>query len=324
MASPSVTGIHHITAIAGPPQKNLDFYTGILGLRLVKKTVNYDAHSVYHLYFGDRTGQPGANLTFFPWPNARSGRPGRGQVSAIAFAVPPPSLEDWAARLDENEVSAEWSERMDESFLRFRDPDGLPLELVATEEPADATPWTGGPVPEALAVKAFHAAEVRVDDPEPLAAVLTGLLGFERERAAGDRDRYGIGGEGSRARHVDVIADPKGSSGREGAGTVHHIAFRVPDEKTQKSVRERFVEAGLNPTPPVDRHYFQSVYVRVPGGVLFEIATDQPGFLIDEDESELGSGLRLPPWLESQRSSIEEQLPELDTKVATQGNESTA
>ena len=285
-------------------------------------TVNHDAHSVYHFYFGDRTGRPGTNLTFFPWPNARSGRPGRGQVSATAFAVPPSSLEDWTARLDEHAVSSERGERMDESFLRLRDPDGLPLELVATEEPEDASPWTDGPVPEPLAIKAFHAAEIRVGDPEPLAAVLTGLLGFERERAGEDRGRYVVGEEGARARRVDLVADPEGGSGREGAGTIHHIAFRVPDEETQKSVRERFVEAGLNPTPPIDRYYFRSVYVRVPGGVLFEIATDQPGFLIDEDESELGSGLRLPPWLESQRSSIEAQLPELDTTVATEENKS--
>lgn len=322
MASSSTSGIHHITAIAGPAQTNLDFYTGVLGLRLVKKTVNFDAHSVYHLYFGDRTGRPGTNLTFFPWPNARSGRPGRGQISAVAFAVPPSSLEDWAARLDQNEVSVERGERMNESFLRFHDPDGLPLELVATGEPGDTRPWTGGPVPEALAIKAFHAAEIRVDDPEPLAGVLTGLLGFERERAGEERDRYVVGEEGTRARRVDLIADPDGASGREGAGTVHHIAFRVPDDETQKSVRERFVDAGLNPTPPIDRHYFRSVYVRVPGGVLFEIATDQPGFLIDEDESELGTGLRLPPWLESQRASIEEQLPELDTTVVPHGNDS--
>lgn len=305
--SKQILGIHHVTAIAGQPQQNLDFYTEFLGLRLVKLTVNFDDPETYHFYFGDGEGRPGSILTFFPWPGAPNGRQGTGQLTVTSFSIPEGALEYWIHRLKAYRVDlAGSSPRFEEQVLQFRDPDGLRLELVAHAAPEARSPWDGGPVPAAHAIRGFHSVTLSEANHERTAPLLTGTLGFHLVAQAGDRFRYQAG-----ASFVDVLHSPHLPPGRVAVGTVHHIAWRTPDEAAQHAWREEIATLGLNVTGIVDRKYFRSIYFREPGGVLFEIATDPPGFTVDESLDELGTRLALPPWLEPRRTELARRLPPL-------------
>lgn len=310
--TPTITGIHHITAIAGDPQGNLDFYADVLGLRLVKRTVNFDDPTTYHLYYGNETGGPGTILTFFPWRGMPSGRRGHGQVVTTAFSVPEGSLGYWRERLESFGSLAEPpEERFGDTVLAFSDPDGLKLELVAHEE-AEAMPaWKASPVPVERAIRGFHSAALCLGSYERTASLLTERFGFEDAGREGNRFRFEAPGGPGPGRRVDLVCAPDMPVGRMGIGTVHHIAWRARDEEEQKVWRERILAHGLDVTPVLDRHYFRSIYFREPGGVLFEIATDPPGFAVDEPLARLGGSLTLPPWLEPARQRIEAALPSL-------------
>ena len=302
-------GLHHVTAIAGDPQRNADFYTRVLGLRLVKRTVNFDSPDVYHLYYGDAAGRPSSLLTFFAWPDAEPGRPGAGLTTTTAFGVPPESLGWWQRRLDGLGVDA-GSPRDDdgEERLTLRDPDGLVIDLVAA--PGDTrSGWDGAAdVPAEHAVRGLHAVTLSESAFEPTQEMLTSLLNMS------GTDRPG-GGRFVMPGHDGVAVDVRGGvreDGLQAGGTVHHVAFRAPDGETQQRWRSELVENGLEVTEILDRQYFTSIYFREPGGVLFEIATDRPGFAVDEPLLELGRSLKLPPWLEPDREQIEANLPPLD------------
>jgi glyoxalase family protein len=311
MTAPTISGIHHITAIASDPQRNLDFYTRVLGLRLVKLTVNFDDPGTYHFYFGDREGSPGSILTFFPWPGIRRGIAGNGQVSATAFAVRPDALEFWESRLAAQGLPvAEAVERFGERVVRFADPDGLPLELVATPGADPRGVWNDASIPRTHAICGFHSATLSAEGYERTAALLQQPMGLRLVGSEGNRFRYAAAAPGAGA-IVDIVCAPDGRSGRAGAGTVHHIAWRTPDAAQQHRWREVLVGDGLNVSPIMDRAYFLSIYFREPGGILFEIATDPPGFAIDEPADHLGERLMLPSWLEPQRPVVERTLPSL-------------
>jgi glyoxalase family protein len=307
----TMTGIHHITAIASEPQRNLDFYTGLLGLRLVKLTVNFDDPGTYHFYYGDAAGSPGTILTFFPWPNARRGAVGNGQVSATAFAVPRTSLDFWRARLVSHGVPAEdLGLRFGEPVLRFADPDGMPLELVGVDEPGSARAWDASPVPAEHAIRGFHSATLAEADAAPTARLLTEVMGWQRVAREGARTRYRAPAGGA-ATLVDLLHDPSGRFGASGAGTVHHIAWRTPDDSAQVQWQRELAREGYRVSPVMDRNYFRSIYYREPGGVLFEIATDPPGFAVDEAPEHLGEALKLPAPHEHLRDALEKALPRL-------------
>src|SRR6202035_4254334 len=306
-----IAGIHHVTAIARDPQKNVDFYTGVLGLRLVKKTVNFDDPGSYHLYYGDETGRPGTLLTFCPWPHAKLGSRGAGQATRIAFAVPEGSLGRWIAHLEAHGVEIEGPRgRFAEEVLVLRDPDGLEIELVELAGAAEIAPWEGGPVPAEVAVRGFHGVTLTEWNPDVTAPLLTATMGFRPTDESPGRFRFetGAGGGGTR---VDILASPDAARGRISAGTVHHVAWRAADDAEQLAWQRTLAERGLQVTPVQERQYFRSIYFREPGGVLFEIATDGPGFTVDEPVASLGSALKLPPWLEPARAEIEEALPPL-------------
>jgi glyoxalase family protein len=306
-----VHGIHHVTAIAGDPQANVDFYSGVLGLRLVKVTVNYDDPHTYHLYYGDALGRPGTILTFFPWPGASRGRTGTGQVTVTAFTIPAGSLGFWVERLRAHQVEAtEPSGRFDEEVIALQDPDGLQLELVTATSGPDPAAQTNGAIPAKYAVRGFHGVALSIEGYERTAGLLTTTLGFRKVAAKGNRFRYQVGEE-SAPGIVDLLCLPSGPRGRVAVGTVHHIAWRTPDDAAQKAWRATLVRLGYDVTPVVDRSYFQSIYFREPGGVLFEIATDLPGFAVDEPPEQLGRRLALPPWLESRRDDLAKGLPAL-------------
>jgi glyoxalase family protein len=306
-----IPGIHHITAIASDPQRNLDFYTRTLGLRLVKLTVNFDDPGTYHFYFGDASGRPGTILTFFPWPRAPRGRQGTGQVTTISFSIPQGALAYWQERLASEGIStALLRQRFDEQVISFPDPDGLQLELVA-HPGAEARPgWAGGPVPAEYAIRGFSGATLTVDDYELTADVLTKVMGFRLTGQEGQRYRYEVG-EGADLARVDLVNAPELPEGRMAAGTVHHIAWRTPSDEQQLAWRADLQQAGLQVTPVRDRQYFHSIYFYEPNGILFEIATDPPGFATDETPETLGTHLKLPPWLEPQRATLENKLPRL-------------
>jgi glyoxalase family protein len=310
-------GIHHVTAIAIDPRSTVAFYTGTLGLRLVKKSVNQDDPGIYHLFFADGEGHPGTDLTFFPIRYASPGREGSGQVVRVAFRVPEGSLKVWRSRLRERNVEVEGvRSRLGEELLAFRDPDGLGLELVAVEDPDPELQWLGSGVSREEAIAGFHSVTLLESDPGPAVEVLTDLLGLTEEGMEGARKRF-QGAPSAPGSAVDLVRDRDARSGRVGAGSVHHVAFRARDEEEQAELRSRVDAAGLQPTPVIDRHWFRSVYFREPEGVLFEIATDGPGFTVDEEASELGTRLVLPPWLEDRREEIEERLPPLDPTGAS-------
>lgn len=306
-----ILGIHHVTAIAGEPQENVDFYAGLLGLRLVKLTVNYDDPGTYHLYYGDELGHPGTIITFFPWPGARRGRRGTGQVTVTSFSVPEGSFGYWTERFKKSDIAFEDPvRRFDEEVLTFLDPDGLVLELVSHAGADKRSPWKDSPVPQEHAIRGFYGVTITVEGYERTASLLTKVLGFGYVSDTGNRFRYEVGSGGSGAL-IDVLCLPYGTMGKIAVGTVHHVAWRVAQEEEQKALREEIARLGFNVTPVIDRKYFHSIYFREPGGVLFEIATDPPGFTVDEPPEQLGTKLQLPPWLESNRPKIEKILPPL-------------
>lgn len=305
-------GIHHVTAIAGNAKRNYDFYTNVLGLRLVKKTVNFDDPYTYHFYYGNRAGEPGTILTFFPWQGIRRGRGGTGQVSTTSFSIPEGSIRFWLERFQEYGVTYNNpSSRFDEESLVFLDPDGLNLELVSHGVEDNRGPWTIEGVPEKHALRGFYGAVLTLDGYEATADLLTGVLGFEKTRENTNRLRF-VNGHSPNANIIDLICLPSAQAGTVAGGSVHHIAFRVANDAEQLEIREKLIERGYEVTPQLDRNYFKSVYFREPGGVLFEIATDPPGFTVDEEIERLGSELKLPGWLEGNRAEIEGVLPELD------------
>jgi glyoxalase family protein len=305
----SVLGIHHITAITDDPQHNIDFYAGVLGLRLVKKTVNFDVPDTYHFYYGDDLGHPGTILTFFSWPGYPKGRRGSGQATTISFAIAEPALAYWQERLASYNVQVEeLTTHFGEQVLAFSDPEGLGLALVVQRGAELRTGWTQGPVPAEHALRGFHSVTLSVTKSDATKSVLTQALGFRALAEEGNRARYEVGNSGN-ATLVDVLTVPGERRGVESIGTVHHVAWRTADDDEQLAWRSKLTDVGLNVTPVLDRTYFHSIYFREPGGVLFEIATDLPGFAIDEAPEELGTHLKLPPWLESQRPTLERDLP---------------
>jgi glyoxalase family protein len=305
-----IPGLHHVTAIASDPQRNLDFYAGLLGLRFVKRTVNFDDPGTYHFYFGDRRGTPGTILTFFPWPGVRRGIRGTGQIEATAFSISTNSVDYWLQRLKQQHVTAErTASRFGEEVIRFVDPDGLLLELIASNSHASIEQWPDSPIPPEHALHGFHSVSAALEGYEKTAHLLTDTFGYRLIEQSGNRFRFVSRDENAPGRIVDLLCLPDSSVGRVAAGSVHHIAFRARDEQEQLQWREQLVELGYNVTPVIDRIYFHSLYFREPGGVLFEIATEPPGFTFDETIEELGIGLRLPPWLEPARSQIEKILP---------------
>jgi glyoxalase family protein len=307
----TVTGLHHITAIASDPRRNLDFYTRVLGLRFVKKSVNQDDPGTYHLYYGDYQASPGTILTFFPWAGLRRGRPGTGQAYATAFSVPAGSLAWWKERLLKLGVEIEAIEtRFGDEVLPVLDPDGMRLELVATAENDPRPPAPSDDVPAAYAIRGFHSTTLALTSAQATADVLLTPMGYRLLKQEGHRARYTVeaGGPGT---YVDLLTDPKLPRGLNGAGTVHHVAFRSPDPESEIAARQELLARGLHVSPVIDRAYFKSIYYREPAGVLFEIATDGPGFAIDEPLESLGTILGLPPHLEPHRAEIEAALPPL-------------
>ncbi len=309
MNSP-ITGLHHITAIASDPQANVDFYTGLLGLRLVKKTVNFDDPSAYHLYYGDETGAPGTIVTFFYWPGgAGRGRVGAGQPTRLSFSAAPSALDFWVARLERARVSVGRKVRLGEDVLHFADPDGIPVEIVAVAQDFRRG-WAGSGVAAEHALRGLHIAELTVRDGEPTERLLVGEMGYRLVRREGDRARFEIGAGGS-GTYIDLVAGGKAPSGLGGVGTIHHIAWAVPGDEAQGEMQERLADAGHGVSAVRDRTYFRSIYYREPGGVLFEIATVIPGFATDEPVASLGAALKLPIQFEPARTQIEALLPAL-------------
>ncbi len=306
-----ILGLHHITAIAGNAQRNYDFYTKTLGLRMVKKTVNFDDPKTYHFYFGDKTGTPGSILTFFPWERVKKGKNGVGMATEIGYSVPEGSLDFWKKRFEKNGVEfGKTREQFGEKYLPFRDPDGLNLKLVVPKHEDDREAWETDEIKSDVALKGFHSVTLTLYNVGPTAGIITDIFDYELEEKEDDFYRYKTSAV-ENAAIVDIHEDPTAERGINAGGTNHHIAFRVKDEKTQMYFREKIMEKGLQITEKIDRDYFFSLYFKEPGGVLFEIATDNPGFTRDEDLEELGSSLKLPAQYEGSRDRIEKLLPEL-------------
>ncbi|QAY68063.1 ring-cleaving dioxygenase [Paenibacillus protaetiae] len=304
-------GIHHVTAFAGGPQQNVDFYAGVLGLRLVKKTINFDAPEVYHLYFGNETGSPGTAMTFFPSRGARKGKVGGGQVGYTTFAVPAGTMDFWEERLDKLDVPYNVTERLGERFVQFADPDGLQLELAEREE-GRLSEWAFGGVPADKAIKGFGGALLYSIAPDQTIGVLTNVLGLDKVAEDADYIRFRAAGDIGNVIDLHRAALPWGAGG---AGTVHHIAWRADNRPDQEEWREHVLKHGFQPTPVVDRQYFTAVYFREAGGILFEIATDDPGFVTDETFDELGGKVQLPEWYEKHRALIERNLEPITVRV---------
>jgi glyoxalase family protein len=303
-----INGLHHITALASDAQKNVDFYVGILGLRMVKKTINFDAPDVYHLYYGDETGSPGSILTFFPYAGLTRGRKGGGQLTYSAFSVPTASLSYWMDRLLHFGIPFSGPyQRFDETYLRFEDFDGMGVELVANNN--DKRPgWDNGKIPAEYSIKGFYTATLNEFNIDRTVSLLTDVM--QHKLIAEEQDLFRFeAGQGGAGSYVDVLRSPKDVRALQGAGSVHHIAFATDSDESQLEIRENLLSAGFNPTGVLDRNYFHSIYYREPGGILFEIATNPPGFSVDESVSELGSSLKLPEWFEPRREKIEAGLP---------------
>jgi len=303
-----IQGIHHITAVASSPQENVDFYEQVLGQRLVKTTVNFDDPGTYHLYYGDLIGTPGTIMTFFPWLHMGRGRRGTGETAGVSYRIPAGSLGFWAERLARFGIDVQSvDEVFDEPSLQFEDPDGISLRLTESTLADEISPWTDGPVPGEHAIRGFHGVTLRLGSVERTAALLTDLLGY---RPLGEHAAvYRYAAASDMAAFVDLEHDPKGAPGKFGAGSIHHVAFRTVDDDEQIEYQTHLRAAGQDVTPVRDRQYFHSIYFREPGGVLFEVATDAPGFAIDEPVDALGSSLKLPPWFEARRELIEGRLP---------------
>lgn len=305
-------GIHHVTGIASDPQRNLDFYAGVLGLRLVKRTVNFDDPTTYHFYFGDADGTPGSLMTFFPWPDARRGRQGAGQIAVASFAILPSSLGYWIERFIKYQVefSQPTSRFDDERVIAFKDRDGFMGELVAHASAESRAKWAGQSVPAEHSIRGIYSVTLWQESCDLTGKLLADTLGFRAVREQASIFRYAAQ-PGEIASIVDLRCVPGLWPGVMGAGTIHHVAFRAPDDNAQADIRMELVSQGFNVTPVIDRDYFHSVYFREPGGVLFEIATDPPGFTVDEPVQSLGQALKLPQWLEPRRFEIEALLPNI-------------
>ena len=313
-----IPGLHHVTALSGAAQDNLDFYAGVLGLRRVKTTVNFDDPKTHHLYYGDTVGRPGTVITFFPWPRARSGRNGAGMVNTVTFAVPAGTIDAWATHLNDAGVDTTRHDHFGDPALRFEDPAGLALALIATDEMDNTGAWDDGPVPADRAIRGFHAPTLPVFSDDRTPDLLTKVFGWTRADEDGDHVRFRAP-EPDLAGIVDLEIRDRHPSGRMGTGTVHHVAFRARDADEQQHWQRALRDRGIQVTDVKDRQYFQSIYFRDPNwtsGILFEIATDGPGFLTDESEADLGKTLRLPSWLESRRDEIESSLPSLTAPVS--------
>ncbi len=312
-----ISCIHHITAIAGNPQKNVDFYTGILGLSMVKKTINFDAPDVYHFYFGDELGNPGTVFTTFPFDGARKGSKGTGELTYTAFSIPSQSLDYWIDRLEKYQVStSDVLTRFGEKLIRFEDHDGMGIELIANANDS-RNGWTYGNIPIEYAIRGFYGATLNLKSKTLTEKLLIQFMDYRFIAEENGRFRYGT--EGKPGDIVDIVLDKEGRQGVQSAGTVHHIAFRTTNQDSQLKIQKILLENGFQVTEVKDRNYFKSIYFREPGGVLFEIATDEPGFAIDEDEAHLGELLKLPEWAENQREKIESRLAKVRLNVENYG-----
>jgi glyoxalase family protein len=303
-----VLGLHHITAIAGPAQRNYDFYTGVLGLRFVKKTVNFDDPGTYHFYYGNENGSPGTILTFFPWSHVKRGIAGNGMATEIGFSVPGGSLDFWKQRFIENNVRhGQITERFGEAFISFEDPDGLKLRLIVPSQEDDRKAWETKDLSEREATRGFHSVELSVSNIEPTAKVLTDIFGYRLLKQEDNNFRF-VTDTVPTAAIVDIAEHRNGKPGVVAGGTNHHVAFRLKNEEVQLAFHDKIASYGLNITGKIDRNYFYSLYFREPGGILFELATDNPGFTVDEPLDELGTHLKLPSQYEPQRLQIERML----------------
>jgi glyoxalase family protein len=309
----AVRGLHHVTAIAGPAQENLDFYAGVLGMRLVKRSVNQDDPGTYHLFYADAEGHSGTDLTFFPWAQMAPSREGHGLSSEVSLAVPPDSLAFWSERLRQHGVTVSPLEsRFGLPALPLRDPHGLHVALVENKESLSRpfTAWKESPIPEQHQIRGLESARMIERDLARTTSFLTDAMEFTHLGTENGWHRYGVA-DGKSGAYVDLYESPTSGRGAWGTGSIHHLAWRVDDEKHQDEVRTRVREGGSRPTPVIDRFWFKSVYFPEPGGVLFELATEGPGFAVDEDPNHLGESLVLPPWLEPERAAIEAALPRL-------------
>lgn len=307
----TVNGIHHITAIAGNAKRNYDFYTKVLGLRMVKKTVNFDDPETYHLYYGDKEGTPGTILTFFPWEGISPGRRGARQATEIGYSVPEGSFDFWLKRFeDHNVIYNKVAEKFGEKYLTFLDPDGLKLELIAAKNTDTRLPWETNEVKAENATKGFHSVTITTNKMQPTADILTGVFGYRLLEQHVNRYRF-ITDAVENAAIIDLVEVAGEVAGHVAGGSVHHVAFRVKNEEVLMQYREKIAALGLHITDKIDRNYFYSLYFREPGGVLFELATDNPGFAVDESVEELGTHLKLPAQHEQFRSTLEKTLPKL-------------
>ncbi len=304
----TIPGIHHVTCITGDVQKCVDFYVDVLGLRFVKKSINQDLPDTYHIYFGDYLGTPGTAMTFFGWPTWPKQRAGSGQITTVSFQVPPGSLGFWSNRLKELRVDHRMVTTFETDALLLCDADGIELALVAQALDDRWKPWPDGPVDEEHAIRGFHSVTMTLAEMAATFNLLTTAMGFRVATQEGKTTRFETG-QGGPHSVLDVIEAPEGPEGEESIGTVHHVAWRTPDPDAQVAWRDTLLTAGRNVTPVIDRWYFKSIYFREPGGVLFEIATDGPGFTVDESPEELGTGLSLPPWFQVRRDRLDEILP---------------
>ena len=309
-----IEGLHHITAVARDPQANLDFYRNVLGQRLVKRTVNFDDPGTYHFYFSDAAGTPGSVLTFFPWKGIQPGLRGNGAANALAYNIPSGALGFWQNHLRQNGVEVQpVEERFGADVLSFDDPDGLRIELIASETPAATQAWLEGPLDPRFALQGFHSTTLQLQQVQPTAALLTGQLGYTFSGQSGERYRF-TGGPAALGNVIDILEHPAPALSVMGAGSIHHVAFRVPDDLAQLDYQKVLRLAGVPATQVRNRSYFHSIYFREPGGVLFEIATNNPGFEVDEPSQTLGESLKLPSWLEAMRPDIENELAPLTLK----------
>lgn len=302
-------GIHHITAMAGDAQRNADFYVKSLGMRLVKKSVNQDDPGTYHLFYGNAEGSPGSGLTFFPWPMARQGKPGVGEAVKVALSVPSESINYWAEHFGEEGIDFDGPyDRFGQQAIGFKDPDLMKLELVFDENVNQLPGWDKGTVPAEYGIRGFRGTTLRLLETEPTARVLKDVFGFQESETSDNATHFTTNAPIGGSVIIEKGEEKPSASGR---GIIHHVAFRAKDDEEQKQMRQKVIKLGLNPTNVIDRHWFHSIYFQSPGGVLFEIATDGPGYDVDEDADKLGQKLILPPWLENRREMIEKRLPEI-------------
>ncbi|WP_445665430.1 VOC family protein [Fodinibius sp. AD559] len=304
-------GLHHISVIASNPQDNYDFYVKKLGMRMVKKTVNQDDPTKYHLFYANAEGSPGSSLTFFPWPRARQGTPGSGEATEVSLVVPEYSLDYWQGRLDDQNIPhSNPFERFDQTHISFKDPDGLQLHLVFDNQKSDLKSWDKSPVPNEYQIQGFWSTTLKLDRVKETEEVITSVLGFDKIDTEGNLTLYQTNSE---LGHSLIIEQVDTQQGQNGAGIVHHVAFQTKDEEDLKEMRFKIIRMGMQPTEIIDRHFFKSVYYRTPGGVLFEMATNGPGYFVNADPSEdQAEKLELTPWHEPKRKQIEAALPNIN------------